>query len=78
MLGINLNNETKVGLLYVLEAFTKQVTGDMLLPVKRQSKDTKEPAPRQAAVFKARLSGVDQPGGAADLSRPRMAISGNT
>lgn len=55
MLEINLNNETKVGLLYALEAFTKQVTGDMLLPVKRQSKDTKEPAPRQAAVFKASL-----------------------
>lgn len=55
MQGINLRNETKVGLLYALEAFTKQATGDMLLPVKRQSKDEKEPAPRPAAVFKARL-----------------------
>lgn len=55
MLEINLKNETKVGLLYALEAFTKQATGKMLLPVKRQSRDEKEPAPRPAAVFKARL-----------------------
>ena len=55
MQAINLNNETKVGLLYALKAFTEQVTGDMPLPVKRQSKDEKEPAPRPAAVFKARL-----------------------
>ena len=50
-----LHNETKVGLLYALEEFTKRATGDILLPVKRQSRDEQEPKPRTAAVFKARL-----------------------
>ena len=50
-----LHNETKVGLLYALEAFTKKVSGDLLLPVKRQSRDGREPDPRSAAVYKARL-----------------------
>lgn len=55
MLEINLSNETKVGLLYELKEFTENATGKMLLPVKRQSKDEKEPAPRAASVFLARL-----------------------
>lgn len=55
MLGINLRNETKVGLLYALEAFTKQTTVGILLPVKRQSQDEQEPKPRQTAVYKTRL-----------------------
>lgn len=56
MSGINLHNETKVGLLYALEALTERVTGDMPLPVKRQSQDGENaPKPRAAAVFKARL-----------------------
>lgn len=55
MQGINLHSETKVGLLYALKAFTEQETGDILLPVKCQSKDGKEPEPRPAAVFTARL-----------------------
>lgn len=54
-MGIDLHNETKVGLLYELKAFTEKMTGDMLLPVKRQSRDEKEPAPRSAAVFLARM-----------------------
>lgn len=52
---VNLHNETKVGLLYELEDFTKLATGGILLPVKRQSQDEREPNPRPAAVFKARL-----------------------
>ncbi len=52
---MNLQSETKVGLLYALKAFTERETGDMPLPVKRQSRDEKAPAPRPAAVFLARL-----------------------
>ena len=55
MQAINLNNETKVGLLYALKAFTEKFTGTMLLPAKRQSKDEREPADRAATVFLARL-----------------------
>lgn len=55
MQAINLNNETKVGLLYALKAFTEKSTGTMLLPVQRQSKDEREPADRAASVFLARL-----------------------
>lgn len=54
-MAVNLHNETKVGLLYELEAFTKRVTGDMRLPVKRQSEAEPEPEPRPAAVYKASL-----------------------
>lgn len=54
-MAVNLRNETKVGLLYALEAFTRWATGEILLPVKRQSRDEREPDPRPAAVFKARL-----------------------
>ena len=55
MSGINLHSETKVGLLYALKAFTELATGDMKLPVKRQSEDEKEPEPRAAAVHLTRL-----------------------
>lgn len=55
MLGIDLHNETKVGLLYALKAFTEQMTGDLLLPVKRQSRDENEPKPRSAGVYAPRL-----------------------
>lgn len=55
MQAINLNNETKVGLLYALKAFTEKSTGAMLLPVQRQSRDEREPADRAASVFLARL-----------------------
>lgn len=50
-----LHNETKVGLLYALKAFTEKATGDMPLQVKRQSRDEREPNPRPAAVFLTRL-----------------------
>ena len=52
---IKLRNETKVGLLYALEDFTKRAAGEMLLPVKRQSRDERNPEPRSAAVFLARM-----------------------
>lgn len=55
MLEINLNNETKVGLLHALKTFTELATGDIKLPVKRQSEDEKEPEPRAAAVYLTRL-----------------------
>lgn len=55
MWGSHLHNETKVGLLYALKQFTERATGDMLLMVKRQSRDEKEPEPRPPAVFLARL-----------------------
>lgn len=51
----NPRNETKVGLLYALKKFTERVTGDMKLPVKRQSRDEREPEPRPAAVFMTHL-----------------------
>lgn len=59
MLGTNLHNETKVGLLYELEDFTNLATGEMLLPVKRQSRDEQEPKPRPATVYKARLPDME-------------------
>lgn len=49
------HNETKVGLLHALKAFTEKATGDMPLKVKRQSRDEREPKPRPAAVFLTRL-----------------------
>ncbi len=52
---MRLRNETKVGLLYALKEFTQRVTGEMKLPVKQQSRDEREPEPRPAAVFMARL-----------------------
>ena len=50
-----LQDETKVGLLHALKDFTQQATGHILLPVKRQSRDEREPPKRAAAVFLARL-----------------------
>lgn len=47
---MELHNETKVGLLYALKAFTKLATKDLTLLVKRQSRDEGEPKPRPAAV----------------------------
>lgn len=55
MSGTNLQSETKVGLLYSLKAFTERATGDIKLPVKRQSRDEQEPKPRAAAVHLTRL-----------------------
>ena len=54
-----LHNETKVGLLYALKAFTERATGDLTLQVKRQSKDEKEPKPRPAAVHLTRLPDME-------------------
>ena len=54
-MGICLHGETKVGLLYALKCFTEHVTRDMLLPVKRQSRDESDPEPRAAGVYMARL-----------------------
>lgn len=50
-----LQDETKVGLLSALKDFTELATGNILLPVKRQSRDEREPPKRAAAVFLARL-----------------------
>lgn len=50
-----LHNETKVGLLYALKAFTELATKDLTLLVKRQSRDEREPNPRPAAVHLTRL-----------------------
>lgn len=58
MQGIHLQNETKVGLLYALKEFTELATGDMTLPVKRQSKDEREPQPRSAVVYLTRLPDI--------------------
>ena len=55
MQGINLSNETKVGLLFALKDFTELATKDIQLPVKFQSQDEKEPPPKTAAVYLARL-----------------------
>lgn len=55
MMEIDLRNETKVGLLYAIKSFTLLATGDIKLPVKRQSEDEEEPKPRQAAVHLTRL-----------------------
>lgn len=56
---VQLHNETKVGLLYALEEFTKRATRDIILPVRRQSRDEQEPKPRTAAVFKTRLPDME-------------------
>jgi len=48
-------DETKVGLLHELKAFTEQTVKDLLLPVKQQSRDERECDPRPASVYLARL-----------------------
>lgn len=55
MQAISLNNETKVGLLYALKGFTEEAVKDLLLPVKRQKQDERNPPDRAATVFMARL-----------------------
>lgn len=42
---------TKTILLERLGEFTRETTGEMLLPVRRQKEDTEAPVPRAAAVF---------------------------
>lgn len=54
-----MHDETKVGLLYALKEFTELKTKDMKFPVKRQSRDEKEPEPRTAAVYLARLPDME-------------------
>lgn len=54
-MGINLRNETKVGLLYALKDFTRSKVKDLLMPVKRQKQDERDPPRRTASVFLARL-----------------------
>lgn len=55
MQRVTLENETKVGLLYALKDFTRSTVKDLLLPVKRQKQDEREPPRRTAEVFLARL-----------------------
>ena len=55
MQRVTLENETKVGLLYALKDFTTETVKDLLMPVKRQKQDEREPKRRAAAVFLARL-----------------------
>ena len=55
MQKVTLENETKVGLLYALKDFTRETVKGLILPVKRQKQDQREPSPRPAAVFLARL-----------------------
>lgn len=50
-----LRNETKVGLLMALKDFTEETVKGLLLPVKRQKQDEREPPARPAAVYLARL-----------------------
>lgn len=61
MPGVNLHNETKVGLLYALKGFTERVVKDMPLLVKQQSGDVTAPEPRPAAVYLARLPDMTSP-----------------
>ena len=53
MQRVTLENETKVGLLYALKDFTTETVKDLLMPVKRQKQDEREPKRRAAAVFLA-------------------------
>lgn len=46
---------TKVILLERLGDFTRETTGDLIMPVKRQEKDTEDPKPRAAVVHLMRL-----------------------
>ena len=55
MQKVTLENETKVGLLYALKDVTRETVKGLILPVKRQKQDQREPSPRPAAVFLARL-----------------------
>lgn len=55
MQRVTLENETKVGLLYALKDFTADTVKGLLLPVKRQRKDEREPQRRAAEVFLTNL-----------------------
>lgn len=46
---------TRVILLERLGDFTRETTGDLIMPVKRQEKDTEDPKPRAADVHLMRL-----------------------
>ena len=48
MQKVTLENETKVGLLYALKDFTTETVKDLLMPVKRQKQDEREPKRRAA------------------------------
>ena len=55
MQRVTLENETKVGLLYALKDFTTETVKGLLMPVKRQKQDEREPKRRTAEVHLARL-----------------------
>lgn len=55
MQRVTLENETKVGLLYALKDFTTETVKGLLMPVKRQKQDEREPPRKAASVFLARL-----------------------
>lgn len=55
MQRVTLENETKVGLLFALKDFTAETVKGLLMPVKRQKQDEREPKRRTAEVFLARL-----------------------
>lgn len=55
MQRVTLENETKVGLLYALKDFTQDTVKGLLMPVRRQKTDVREPQRRAAEVFLARL-----------------------
>jgi len=46
---------TKVDLLEVLSVATREVTADIIMPVRRQKEDKTEPEPRAAGIHKMRL-----------------------
>ena len=50
MQRVTLENETKVGLLYALKDFTTETVKDLLMPVKRQKQDEREPKRREAPL----------------------------
>lgn len=58
MQKVTLENETKVGLLYAMKDFTTETVKGLLMPVKRQKQDEREPSRRAAAVYLARLPDI--------------------
>lgn len=52
---MEVQNETKVGLLLALKAFTETAVEGLRLKVRRQKEDEEEPKPRPAAVYLMRL-----------------------
>ncbi len=51
MQRVTLENETKVGLMLALKDFTARTVKVLPMPVKRQSRDQREPEPRPAEVY---------------------------